>query len=269
MDRERIVSLAVAVLCMLAIGVSATTLETTVSQTPDDMIDFNDRTLPLGDESTSDIDRQIERNKDSRGEEESGSPDSGSGGAGSAGRAGDGSGAPSSNDADDASQSSDPSQSGLERLGGDGPIPTAAQAGQRTFWNILPYLLALLLLALAYRYRERLRALLLAPLALLGSGGHHGRDGRDRDPWEGAEPDDEVERAWFAMVRQTDLERPWAKTPSECREAAIEAGLDPDAVGVLTRTYREKRYRGTGPTDTHRARARECLDQLNVGRRLP
>ena len=279
MDWDRITSIGIAMLCMAAIGVSATTLDSTVSQTPDDVIDVDDWPLPLGDQSTSDIDRQIQANKQSQedegdassdgeqAEEDRPAPDSNSEQEERKAKPGEtGESQPNERPADSSERSS---------LGGSGDELVLGAFSQSLLQRLLallekllPFLVALVLLALAYRYRERLLALLLAPLGVIETDGDVGQAGRDRDPWEDVTLADEVDRAWYEMVSRLDIERPWAKTPDECRRVAVEQGLDPAVVSTLTETFREKRYRGGEPSATHRERATWCREQLDQERHI-
>lgn len=67
------------------------------------------------------------------------------------------------------------------------------------------------------------------------------------------------------MVRELDVERPWSLTPGECRRAAVEAGMDPEAVGTLTRAFREVRYGERPVTDERRERALRSADRIAGG----
>jgi hypothetical protein len=250
-----------------------------VSQTPDDVIDVDDWPLPLGDESTSDIDRQIQANKQSqendgdassegeRAEEERPAPDSDSDREERKEKPAD-TGQPQPDERpDDSTERSSLGGSGDELV----PVEGAQSLLQRLLAlleKLLPLLVALVLLGLAYRYRERLLALLLAPVGLIETDGDVGQGGRDRDPWEDVALADEVDRAWYEMVSRLDIERPWAKTPDECRSVAVEQGLDPAVVSTLTETFREKRYRGGEPSATHRERATWCREQLDQERHI-
>lgn len=275
MDWDRITSISIAMLCMAAVGVSATTLDSTVSQTPDDVIDIEDWPLPLGDQSTSDIDRQIQQNKRSQ-ENEAEAPTDEK-------RAEEDGSAPHS-DGEQEDRKTKPGETGESQpdegrddrslLGGSGDNRVLGALTQSLLQRLLallekllPILVALVLLALAYRYRERLLALLLAPMGLIETEGAVGQASEGRDPWENVALSDEVDRAWYEMVSRLDIERPWTKTPDECQRVAVEQGLDPAVVSTLTETFREKRYRGGEPSEIHRERARRCLDHLDQGRR--
>lgn len=254
MDWERMASIGVAALCMTSIGVAATTLDSTVSQTPDDIVDLDDTKLPIGDESTGDVDKQIKRNKQSQdGDQEA--------------KASSDSGKQREQSSDDPGGQTGQSQSGSGGSGDGAGGQSLLQRLLDLLWLLLPFLIALVVLALAYRYRDRLLGLLLAPLSLLPTDDGRGRERTDVDPWADVEPDDRIDRAWYAMVRRLDVERPWAKTPDECRSAAVESGLDPDAVGTLTRLFRRKRFAGDGLPPEERERAFESIERLGLGRR--
>lgn len=251
MDWERTASIAIVALCMTAIGVSATTLDSTVSQTPDDIIDVDQDRLPLGDDSSGEVGDQIDQNKEAQENGGNGNQDSSQ------------QQQPGGDQQQPAGGSGEPQVS--QQSAGSGLMPgLGADLLQRLF-DLLPLLLGLVALALAYRYRERLLGLLLAPLAAFESGRDGTDAGVDEDPWADFAPADEVDQAWYAMVRRLDVDRPWTMTPDECRSAAVDAGLDPDAVRTLTRVFREKHYAGGDPTTQHRERARQCLDRLGIG----
>lgn len=255
MDWERTASIAIVALCMTAIGVSATTLDSTVSQTPDDIIDVDQDRIPLGDDSSGEVGEQIDQNKQAQ---ERGA--TGSGQESQQQRPGDGQQQPAGGDGDpQVAQQSD----------GSGTLAGLGERLAGSLLDLLPIVLALVALALAYRYRERLLGLLLAPVAAFGAGRQDSAADQQSDPWGASAPADEVDRAWYAMVRRLDVDQPWTKTPDECRAAAVDAGLDPDAVGTLTRVFREKRYAGDGPAPRDRERARQCLDRLDFGGAAP
>lgn len=279
MDRNRLLSVAVAALCMASVGLAATTLDSTVSQDPGEAIDFRSDLVPLGDGTVMEIARQVERNED--GGESGANADGGEGSSGaSAGGTADesdgGSGEAESermaDDRDSSEAGARPDDAGAdsaasgEGRGPDSPTESLLDRLLALLESLVPLLVALAALALAYRYRERLFALLSLPVAAVGSA-DAATDGDDRKPWPPAEPADDVDRAWCALVRELDVERPWTKTPGECRRAAVEDGFDPEAVRTLTRVFREKHYGEEGPTDDHLERARQCADRIGLGGR--
>jgi hypothetical protein len=259
MARDRLVTLAIALLCMTTIGVSATTLESTVSSTPDDALDLHNE-LPLGEDSAADIDREIAANKKGQQErEESGdtnvqqSVERSSGEEAPRERSGAGRN----------ERQTDGAGTGLQQIG----TQPFLQRLLALLAELLPYLLVLLGVAvfagLLHRYRERLLALLFAPFGSAGGRDRPGEGGPD--PWADLDVSDEVDRAWYRMVSHLDVDRPWTKTPAEIRRRAVDSGLDQDAVRTLTDTFREARYAETGATPEHETRARESLDRLGLG----
>lgn len=241
MDSGQLLSLCLAALCMTTLGVAATTLDDTVSKTPDDVFDPNLDTLPLGEDSAKEIDRELDSNRQQSATTGEEGQQTSSGGN---------------------------SQSG-EAQSSSSTAPAKAQAFPNDFLSLLTRLLLALLVVglgagLVYRYRDRLAALLLAALPVGDSGTPDTADAASH-PWEDGQCSNEVQRAWYTMVTASDIDRPWAKTPAECREMAIDAGLDPDAVSRLTDLFREVRYAETQPTSDHEHRARETLSRLDVG----
>lgn len=269
MDRSQFASLGVAALCMAALGVSATTLDGTVSTSPDDAIDLNFDSLPIGQDSAENIDREIESNRQG----ESGGQTAG----GETDRDTDQTkGVPA--DRGEAGRDSSPGESGAESASqqsqgqGPGPIPGTQSWLDRLLellTALLPYALAVLavgvVLAFAYRYRSQLLALALVPVGL-ASRDEQGESSASH-PWDGVDFGDDVQRAWYAMVHRAGVDQAWTKTPEECRRRAVEAGLDPDAVETLTETFREARYAEDGPNQDHERRARESIERLGLGRR--
>ncbi|MBX0295739.1 DUF4129 domain-containing protein [Haloarcula nitratireducens] len=254
MDRAQLLSIGVAVLCMATLGVAGTTLDSTVSSAPADVLDVDFDSQPVGQGSAEAIDESIESNRE-RVERRDGSnarerqrqsseSDAKSGQRGSSGGA--------SSQSEDAS--TDSPRSLVEQL-------------LELLRLILPYALAALaagaVVALAYRYRARIAALALAFVP--DGDGRAGASDSIAGPWDDGQFGDDVHRAWYAMVTHLDIDRPWAKTADECRRRAVEAGLDPEAVGRLTEVFREVRYAESGPTPDHERRARESLARLDLG----
>lgn len=240
MNRDTLLTAFVAICCIGAVGVSATTLESTLPEDPDDVVRLDYDQLPTGENDAggakTPTDRESQSSAGSDGNENdregsaaSRTPAGGhSGGAGAAGRG------------------TAPAESPLERL-----------------WSLLPVVAALAVAGLAYRYRSRLAALVLALRAGLGDDGAVRATGDAAREWPGGAPDDEVTRAWLAMVRRLDVPRPQSRTPLECARAAVDAGMDPDAVETLTQAFVEVRYGDRPVTEERRERAREGLRRLD------
>lgn len=276
-NRDSAIALVLAVCCISAAGVAATTMQSTLSQEPDDVVDIDFSKLPVGEDEgetakgalQSDSEEKAQTGKDgTEGDVES--SDSGEDGEqsqssqanpeGEMGKAG-------SNDqsGDSGSNEQRDGQSG----GGDGE---GSQYGGEQglldrlldlLMNLLPLLLLLVLLALAYRYRHHLLALALALAGVFGS--RETASTAAGPAWPSETPDNDVHRAWLGMVTQTGIDEPHRRTPAECASAAIEAGLDPAAVRTVTETFEEVRYGGAPVTDERRERARRGLDRLGGG----
>jgi hypothetical protein len=81
---------------------------------------------------------------------------------------------------------------------------------------------------------------------------------------EGSELSTEIHRAWRDMAAHLDVARPDTSTPGEFATAAIESGLDPDAVRELTTLFEEVRYGGVEATADRKARARRALTRIEA-----
>lgn len=291
MNAESYLTVLLAVCCIGAAGVSATTLDSTISQTPDDVIDVDFSKLPIGEDQGASVKGAVQGegspsqagsggdgspespaddSSDSDGQSDGGSPQEA--GAGSSG----------GQDGEDGSETGGSSGSGSSggsandgSSGGSGP-GTGPGSGTSPLslleWflallrRLLPLLVLLALAALAYRYRRHLVALGLAVVAVLG-GDDEGRS-TNASEWPSERPDNEVHRAWLSMVAETDIEEPRTRTPSQCAAAAIEANLDPSAVRTLTDVFEEVRYGERPVTDERRERARDGLQRLRGGETL-
>lgn len=249
MNTERVLSVGAAVVVVLAIGLAASTLGSSMDTDPDDAISVDYDALPLSDDQAGELqsaakgigDQYRAVSQEGKGSEESASQASD----------GDESAAPQSAD-DEQSSSGGESEPDDSRGEGDGSGPSMPE----TNW-LLRVLLLAVAVGLAYRYRERLRGL----LAALGIG----PDGeRDTGTAEQAtlSPTNEVERAWVELVRRAGIDRARTLTPSECADAAIEAGFDPDVVRRLQRVFEDVQYGGVSPTGEQERAAREALDRL-------
>lgn len=80
-----------------------------------------------------------------------------------------------------------------------------------------------------------------------------------------ADPDNEVYRAWRELTTHLDVADPRTSTPAEFAAAAVEAGVDREAVSELTAVFRAVRYGGRTPTDERERRAVEALRRIEGG----
>lgn len=126
--------------------------------------------------------------------------------------------------------------------------------------NLLKYLLALLALILAalliyvldrrYDLRRHLNPL-------------DGEDTVTSNTYFEVDTSNEVYRAWSEMVSELHLEDPHTKTPQEFAEAAVEDGMNPEAVGTVTTLFEQVLY-GTGEvTGEQEERALEAMQRLD------
>ncbi|MDS0259755.1 DUF4129 domain-containing protein [Haloarcula sp. S1CR25-12] len=258
MNTERILSAGIAVVVVVAVGLSASTLASSMSTDPSEAIDVGYDALPLGADSEGDIaaaaqgvhDRYTEGKGDEQRDVEE-----------------DGSDPRSAQRADEDGQRDGEAQA--ERRGGEPSGDTgygdreSAQAGQGlsgaqglagTGWPLELLLLAAALLALvtvAYRYRYRLRRAV-------------GTEA-EASATESVVPDPEndVERAWVELVRRAGVPEPRTRTPRDCARLAVETGFDPSHVDRLRRTFEDVRYGSAPPTDEQESVARETLDRLD------
>lgn len=259
MDRESYATVLLAVCCIAAAGMSATTLESTLSQTPDDVVDLDFSKLPMGEDSGKSVKGAVQSTEGS----EQASADEESDESGD-----------QSDASEETSQSQDAVSSDSEEMGapgGQGGEAPGSGTGELSllqrllllFERLLPLLAALVVLALAYRYRRQLVALALAVAGVLGDATE------DRDTttatWPSERPSNDVHRAWLSMVERLDVDRPQNRTPSQCADAAVAANMDPSAVETLTTLFEEVRYGDAPVTDERRRRAREGLERLDGG----
>lgn len=278
MNRDSYITLVLAVCCIGAAGVSATTLNTTLEQRPDDVVDIDFSKLPIGEDQGEAAKGALE----SEGNEKSVvAKEAGQGDAKADKQASDQEGESSSksdqqedgsaesaakNDGSQSSGSKDSNaQSGVgEGKGtGTGGEPSLLDRLLDLLMALLPLLLLVLALALAYRYRYHLLALALAIKGFLF--GDEVASSSSATAWPDRTPSNEIHRAWLSMVSATGIDDPHRRTPSECAAAAIDEGYDPGAVQTVTETFEEVRYGGKPVTDERRERARKGLDRIGGG----
>jgi len=126
---------------------------------------------------------------------------------------------------------------------------------------------------LAWRREELRSALGIAadaagpdPDADLDAVGRIAGDAADRieDATTPAAADNAIYRAWREMVALLDAPDPQSGTPRQFAVAGVEAGMDPDDVTVLTRTFEEVRYGGAELSEDRRERAVAALRRIEA-----
>ena len=241
MNADRVVALAVVLACIVAMGVSATTLESSLSSNPDEVIDLDFENVPFGNDQAKSIKKEVQTNKQNPDQQvQKQKPQQ----------------------SQQQQQQQQPNRGSDEGEGPGDEVPLW-QRLLDLLLELLPYLLALLALlfvaAAARRYGSQLLALVLALLPQ----GRHGDESTGAE-WV-ADPRNEVERAWLAMTDRAGIQRPRQMTTAECASAAVAAGLDPEGVETLRSVFENVRY-GTQPiTDDDARRARESLRRMNLG----
>lgn len=76
--------------------------------------------------------------------------------------------------------------------------------------------------------------------------------------------DNAIYRAWSRMVALLDVPDPRSDTPRQFAAAAIEAGMNPDDVTVLTRTFEEIRYGDAPLTERRREEALAAFGRIET-----
>ncbi|MFB6164436.1 MAG: DUF4129 domain-containing protein [Haloarculaceae archaeon] len=229
MNRQQLTSVAVALACFLAVGVSATTLADTVSSSPSEAVDPNYDVLPIDGGDVADLQAQIhQRGDDADHRARQSRPDPGSGHA---------------------------SGGSTANSGGGGGGQSLVHTG---WWGWLLALAAAL--ALAYRYRDRIAALFESdpPPTPTADGGAE---------WNYEQPPADANaayRAWGALIADVAVEDPDVRTTAETAAIARRAGRDEAAVGALRDAFEAVRYGGAALTDERRRRVREACRDLDL-----
>ena len=246
MTTNSIISIALAVLCVVSIGVTATSLESAMQTDPDEVIDLDWDAIPIGEETAAELKRQMETNGDERsagGTRESEAPQ------GDPEPRAEQRGQREESQVIQKAQSRDArAKSQSQQASGASPEPPE---GDAWLWLVAAFGLLGALLAVGYRYRDR-----------LGFGRETPPADGGRRPWPPGEPSTEVERAWLDLVGRLEVDRPWARTPAEFAAAAVDAGMDAEAVDQVTATFVTVRYGGDRVTGRHRERVRAALHEL-------
>lgn len=241
MNRASTFSILIALISISALGVAATTLETTLTTDPEDEINPDWNRLPVGEGDAEAIRAEIE------GESETGSD-----------RQGTTSGQPS--EATD--RRADGGAGSGVGLGTTSSESTLLGRLLALLAAMVPLIALIVLSAVVYRYRESIRSLLKSrtpeSIAETGTEGTKGND------WPMATPSNTVDRAWVALVRQVNPDRPETMTSVEFRTLARERGLDARAVDSIVTAFERVHYGGI-PIAEEASRARNGLRLLEEG----
>jgi hypothetical protein len=292
MKADTLLTAVVALCCVLAIGATSTTLDSTVSTDPDDVAEVDYDKIPIGSGHAENLDDAIDGGK-SASSDSGASPDADSGpGADKSGTSAPSAASKDGTDGD--SKSSAQGQGGPsdeasgegqqdQQTGGNGKKTTQSSAGggsdsssgkgkspvvdeptllerlmnllQKLFdllLRALPYLILLALLGALYRYRDRI----LSRVAPDSS------DEEGDEPVPEPDPDNPISAAWYEMVERLDLDDRRDLTPREYAAAARQRGADADAVQTLTGLFEEVRYGGARVTEERRERAEEIKNRV-------
>lgn len=268
MDVERLFSVVVGLILLAGVGMTATTLQSSVETTPEEAVDVDTGSLPIG---SDDIGRYDGALDDSGG---------GTSAGGSGEPQGDGTGGSDGDPVDSEASSQGGEQrngdpqpgdgSESSQSGGDGPEMGKGEPDQSLLeWllSLLRALLALLLrllplivvfglLAGVVAARDRIAS------ALLGFVGEDGDGDGDGGSRFRAAPTNDVAQAWYEMAALVDADVAETESPRQCATRAVEAGADRSAVDRVTTAFEEVRYGHAPVTDDRRRRAHEGLDAV-------
>ena len=236
MNLSKLFPLVVAVLCITAIGVSATTLDSSLSTDPDEEIDTYE-ILPIGQDDAAELQQEMEGSEDG------------------------------SDGEDSSSQSQQQSSTSREEeMGMSSSPPSLLDRLLDFLLGVLRFLLAvgviLALGALGYRYRDRIAEAFWDRLQPTDDPADVQYE---RTSWPDGSPSNAVERAWVGLIQKVDPERPAVMTPTECAAEARRKGLDAAPVETITNAFERVEYGGVPPSEEE-DRVEDALQQLDGGR---
>ncbi|WP_439025432.1 DUF4129 domain-containing protein [Haloarchaeobius sp. DT45] len=291
MNWEPLLTLAVALCCVFAISTAATSLESSVTTDPDEVIDLDTSEIPIGTDSVVSLKSQVQSE---------GTPDTSQ------------SSSTASSDGAEATQQSKVTGDGTEQTsadGGDGDATAsggtsgsdseqAAGGGTQTqkqglgadeetrqgpgtneslldrllsllaalldlLRSLAPMLVGLALVALGVRHRDRLVAMLRDRLERWGLLDPASDDAAGEPPTEAA-PTNQVSAAWYEFVETLGLGDVRSCAPRECAEVARAEGVDEETIDALTEPFEEVRYGEAPVTEDRRQRARRGLERFRA-----
>jgi len=283
MDADRLFSVAVGVILLAGIGATATTLQTSVETTPDEAIDVDEASLPVGADDFGRYDGEDDGANSGSNQGDSGgastNPDSDSERDGNA--KSDSSSAkketrPASGDSENDGDSKQPMDGGQNQNSGDGSDESLGEKYKDDDQSLLEWLLSLLrsllaliaellplvvllgLAAVAVAERERIAAFLSR---FVDSG--DGADDPD-GPAPRPAPTNDVAQAWYEMVALVDADVSRTASPRDFANRAVAAGADRSAVERVTSAFEEVRYGHAEVTPERRQRAREGIADIRA-----
>lgn len=265
--------LIVALLAVVAIGVSASALDATLSTEPEDAIDVDYASIPIGKEDAANVRSEIERHTgdgESDNPSDASDPSSQPGDQPESGAAAemDGEGDDAGTGAGDEAGMGAGDEAGTGAGGGTGSGSESEDSVLERLIELLVSVLRALIvvllsvgaIGLAVRYRDRLFGLLDDDGSTSGTAGRRGPHA-----WLDGTPHNPVDQAWVDLVERLDLAEPEAMTPAECATTAVESGFDREAVETLTETFEEIRYGGRPVTPERIGRAWRSARRLTNG----
>ncbi|MFC5367591.1 DUF4129 domain-containing protein [Salinirubrum litoreum] len=275
---DRLLTVAVALVCLFAVGSGAASLDSAVDASPGEAIDVDYASLPIESDDAGQLKQQYNDAKNDATEQTGG----GSGSADDPPDGGQGDPPPGGENGDEPEDASfigdDPPPGGGEGqnddgrgpgTGSDDPLDSLLSALGALLSALVTVLAGLLLLvgaALAVRHRDRLRARLRALLDRLGVGGSENDPREHHDAPRGVpDPQNPVSRAWVETMERVGVDAERALTPRERAALATDRGADPEAIWSLTALFEEVTYGGAPVTEQRRERATHHLSRLREG----
>ncbi|WP_435317335.1 DUF4129 domain-containing protein [Haloarchaeobius sp. TZWSO28] len=287
MNWESLLTIGVALCCVFAISTAATSLESSVTTDPDEVIDLDETGIPIGTDNAVSLKSQVQSEGtpdtsssadpgDGQVEESSAEPGDGdqtTAGSGDGERTGADSGAGDrSGGSDSANQGQDTGPgAGEEQAGGPGTPPQSLldkllallAALLDLLRALVPAIVALGLVALGIRHRDRLGDMLRERLERWGLIDPV-VDEEPSEPPTRPDPTNQVSAAWYEFVEALGLGDARACAPRECADAARDEGVDEETIAALTEPFEEVRYGEEPVTDDRRRRARDGLERFRA-----
>jgi hypothetical protein len=243
MNTDRLLTAAIALCCIFAIGSSASTMGSSVSTSPDDVINVQDLPLPIDPTDAGELKRDAQSKQTDGGQSDSANSQQ----------------QRQQQDQQQQSQRQHEQQSQSSAAPKPPDFLDRLLAFLRWLLERLVWILGLLAVAGAVAVGVRFGSRFLPDTDA------NVADTTTETPPPDPTPSNEVERAWWEVVEHLGIDGARTKTPRECATRAIDAGADPSAVETLTRTFEEVRYGGAPITDERERAARRGADGV-VGR---